>query len=556
MDFLNKSLGQLKDLFRSMSPGSRVTTAVLLAAVVVSLVYLVRHETSGGGEYLMGGESFAPRDLHVMEAAFGKKQLSGYTVEGTKIRVPRGQQNAYMAALADENALPANFNDILQQAVDSGSNYESPERTKQRVEVAKRQALEMIIAQMQGIDSAAVIYDEKINSRGWQRETVRTASVNVQPSGSESLDDTRAAAIRGMVVKAYAGLKSEDVIVTDLSCGRPFVGGSADGVANPMDDGLLARKQFLEKWYKEKILEGLSYVPGAVVTCNVDLDPEKNRHTQEIKYDPKTVVTQAIKSTTTRNQQGATPGGAPGYRSQAVSNAATSLAGSQANGPSEEEQAIESHQANAVGSTHTESESADYPIRRVSVAVTVPESLFKKIWQDRNPSEPSADSNSAKTPDAAALAQIRSETESTIRSQVAAVLPTPSDGSSATDLVTVSVFPDIKPEPLPEPSMVETTLAWLANSWSTLGMIGLGLLSMLMLRSMVRAGLSPAPKQSAAVAGGEPDEVTPDVERPKAEPRRRFNTSGSSLKDELSDLVGSDPDTAANILRNWISSAS
>ena len=39
-----------------------------------------------------------------------------------------------------------------------------------------------------------------------------------------------------------------------------------------------------------------------------------------------------------------------------------------------------------------------------------------------------------------------------------------------------------------------------------------------------------------------------------AAPRLKRFTSGPSLRDELSEMVKEDPDTAANILRGWISS--
>jgi hypothetical protein len=52
-----------------------------------------------------------------MQAAFGKANLSGYVVEGNRIRIPRGQQSAYLGALADSGALPANFGDYLTAAV-------------------------------------------------------------------------------------------------------------------------------------------------------------------------------------------------------------------------------------------------------------------------------------------------------------------------------------------------------------------------------------------------------------------------------------------------------
>src|SRR5690349_8530908 len=102
MDFVNKTFAQLSDLLKSMTPGARITTGLLLLVVVVSLAFLFQHQTSTPDAYLMGGEPFAPSQFGAMEAAFHKAGLNGYEIDGSRIKVPRGQQAAYMAALADE----------------------------------------------------------------------------------------------------------------------------------------------------------------------------------------------------------------------------------------------------------------------------------------------------------------------------------------------------------------------------------------------------------------------------------------------------------------------
>ncbi len=100
MDFINKAWDQLRDVFSSMTPGARITSALLLAVVVISLGYLFMHGGSGPDSYLMNGEYFTPADLPAMEAAFAAKGLNDYRVEGTRIRVSRAQQAKYIAALA------------------------------------------------------------------------------------------------------------------------------------------------------------------------------------------------------------------------------------------------------------------------------------------------------------------------------------------------------------------------------------------------------------------------------------------------------------------------
>jgi len=552
MDFLNKSFAQLKDLFQSMTPGSRITAALLLAVVVISLGYLVMHQGPGSGAYLMGGEAFPPGDLPAVEAAFAKAQLGGYEFEGGRIRVPRGQQHVYMAALAEAGALPHRFGDMLQRAIDSGSVWEDPQRSQERTKLATQRELSLTIAAMTGIDTAMVFYDEQ-SAGGFRQQKVRTASVSVRPVGSQSLDESLVPSIRGLVAAAVAGLKSEDVAVTDLNSGRCFHG-PLDGFASAMEDPYLRRKAFHEKRYKEAILEVLSYVPGAIVTCSVQLEQEKIRREEEIKHDPKPVAYQVTESTTRRTQQGAGPGGVPGYRSQSVTNAAAALNTAQSSGSTEDEQATESEQISALSSVRTETELAAHPVQRVSAAVAVPESYFKKVWQERNPPEPGADGSvEPKTPDATALEQIRTQEVANIRACVAGVLPPLADGANPSDLVTVTVFPDFKAEELPESDTGTAALAWLAQSWSTLGMIALAFFSLLMLRSMIRSGPAAAPEPSASPKPpSDSDSEEAVSEAAKTERRRRFNTSGASLRDELSELVGSDTDTAASILRNWI----
>src|SRR4051794_15958549 len=100
MDFLNKAYAQLADLFRSMTPGARLSAALLLVVAVVSVAYLFNEQVAGQDTYLMGGEMFSAGQLADMEAALGKANLEA-TREGARLKIPRGQESKYMAALAE-----------------------------------------------------------------------------------------------------------------------------------------------------------------------------------------------------------------------------------------------------------------------------------------------------------------------------------------------------------------------------------------------------------------------------------------------------------------------
>ncbi len=185
------------------------------------------------------------------------------------------------------------------------------------------------------------------------------------------------------------------------------------------------------------------------------------------------------------------------------------------------------------------------------MTVGIPNSYFAKVWRERNPA---AAGQEAKTPDQAALETIRTEVLATIQKHIAG-LGLPAKGvTDPNELVTITPFQDIKPGEIPLPGIGEKVLFWLSQYWSTLGLIGLGLVSLVVLRSMVRA--APGGGETATVqmrVAAEPEARPAESPESVAARRlRRLTSGGPSLRDELSDLVKEDPDAAANILRSWI----
>jgi len=550
MDFLNKAFAQLRELFESMTPGARITAALLLAVVVCSLGYLFVYGVSGPSAYLMDGAAFLPQDLPAMEAAFAQKGLNDYVREGGRIRVPRGKQVAYMAALADANALPRNFGDYLDKALNDGNPFRSKEQQQAIFQVAKWKELGQIISTMNGIDTAWVMSDSQAK-RGFGQQPVQKATVFVKPEGNQPLDPSIASSIR--MLMPIAGLEPKSVAVADLNSGKTFYGDDQNGSAD--FDPYIDRKRIHEQEFRNKILEVLAYVPGVTVNCNVELGEERVHRQEEIKHDPKPVALQTTETTRTRSQEGAANGGRVGYMAQG--NTRMSLDNGSSKSPREEEEESQRQEVNLISSTRKEIETVPMAVKRVTASVVVPSSYFAKVWHNLNPTEPG---KSAKEPPQAELDQIRARESTNIQACVATLLPKPEDGADPSQLVTVTVFQDIKPADLPQPQWTDRAMSWLAQSWSTLGMIGLALISLVMLRSMVRAPLrveTPAvlaaklPAKEAEEPEAAPEEAVLPAKRTK-----RFPTGEGSLLDELSDLVGSDPDAAATILRNWIGNAS
>ena len=279
MDLLNRAYSQLYNLFRSMTPGGRLTAGLLAAVVLLSFGYLFTHEVSTPDADLMNGVPVPASQLPAMEAAFGKANLNGYKIQGTSIRVPRGQEATYMAALVDAKALPQDFGTAMREAISASASYEDPRRREQRVKVATQDELALIIRSMKGIETAYVLYD--IDKPGGFKDKVITATACVKPAGSEQLDNGRVSAIRHLVAGAIAGLKPQNVTVSDLN-GRTWYGNPEDG-GDAGNNLYISLKRLYEQDFKAKILNSLGFIPNVTVAVNVELDHERIIRTKQFK---------------------------------------------------------------------------------------------------------------------------------------------------------------------------------------------------------------------------------------------------------------------------------
>src|ERR1700753_236475 len=112
MDLVNRIYGQFLELVRAMTPRARLVAALTAILVLASFAYLGRREFHGDTIYLLGDQELAPAEITAMQGALGKAKLNDFVVDGNHIRVPRAKQAAYLAALAEGNALPQTLTDV------------------------------------------------------------------------------------------------------------------------------------------------------------------------------------------------------------------------------------------------------------------------------------------------------------------------------------------------------------------------------------------------------------------------------------------------------------
>jgi flagellar M-ring protein FliF len=557
MDLINKAYAQLAELFRSMTPGTRIAVGLLLAVVVVSLVYLFQYQAVGGDEFLLDGRPFSASEMTAIEAAFAQAGLGKSTIVGNRIRIPRGQKEVYLAALADNNALPADFSKYMDEAAASDNPFASTRSLELKRLNAKQKELALIISRMRGIASATVQYDEEIK-HGLTRTKSKVAMVAVQTT-SGSLEQDQIKAIRNIVASAYAGLDRQNITITDMTSNLSF-GGTAGPDGMPDDESLYAsHKQKYERDWQRKIAEQLSMIPGVIVGVNVELSPELQNSSQIVKIDPKPVTVSSSEFTKEASQQPASGGGRPGAVPNGVVGNQPVAISTSSQGPQSETSETRSQVQNLSGHEQRVIETAALVPTKVTASIDVPASYYTRIWNERNPSPAG---QTAKTPDVAELAKIETETKDKIKNSVRNLLPPFAVGTDPYPHITVETYTDLPGSPPAPPSIASQAGNWFAENWRTLGTIGLGTFCLMMLRSMVRSTkTAPTPSPTSAVhapqlhAASAADDPSEEAEEPSAVLKRRFSSSGPDLKAELRELVKENPDTAANILRAWIGDA-
>ncbi|MBI1902289.1 MAG: hypothetical protein HYS13_14410 [Planctomycetia bacterium] len=567
MTWLNRAIASIKEALAPLPLGWRITTVALLAGVVIGLVWLLQGGTPAADDFLLGGRPFNATDMALVQAAFAKAGLAGAVIEGDRIRVPTGQEPQYILAMAEDNALPTDFHDHFAKAIQNAGPFMDPKVREEMIKNEKQRHLAMIIGAMPNVENAAVTYEIRKPS-GLSRELIASAAVSVKPALSHTLDSSQVRKVRHLVA-AGLGLKPEQVTVADLSPGGAVYVGADSG---PMGDGedhkYLTVMRAHQKLIEETIVKALSYIPNVTVSASVELNPEVQINRNNTTFDSKQAGTLNTRDeSTTRTTEQAGPGGRPGLAAQQPggANQPASLAGGAGN-TSTSEDATSTSEIKQIPAHHTESSTViGLTPKNVKVSVGVPMTYYAAIWQQRNP-VPAG--QAPKQPSENDLKQIEDTEVAKIQKHVAQLIPTTVNPAvaNAPPLVQVSSFYPPPTSGLPDVAMTDRVLAWLSGSWSTLGMFALALVALWMLRSLWKSIPAAAPVEegpqmpslfAAAMAPAAPqpaEEAPAQPEKPKLS--RRISGGGASLREELTQIVREDPNTAASIIKSWIGSAS
>ncbi len=374
-------------------------------------------------------------------------------------------------------------------------------------------------------------------------EVQRKATVVASGKGNRPINPAVVNVIRATAA-GWWGIRPDDVMVTDLNSQRTYLP-EADGLGK--ESKLYAEAKLMyEQAYQNKIYECLSVYPGVVVGVNVEMDPDMAHESTKVTVDPQSIPLESETYSKTL-ESGPAPGGRPGAAPNEVAgNVARSRDGAEPeilHGRKPRTAAVDYRaRTNQPQESPVRSDHGDgHGLTSQELFST---SLETAGGEDRGPRNEDAEGRH----NGRRGSVIEKEITEQIKDKVVHVLPPMPVGDSPFPQVEVSSYGDLPELPLEEPSMAASTLAWFSDNWQTLGLLAVGLASLLVLRSMIR-GATPATEPAlAAVTPHIPHEE--EEEEPEVAPivlHRRTPTSGASLREELTSMVRDDPDAAANV---------
>lgn len=556
MDFVNQAAGQLRELMLSMTPAARVTAVLLLGVIVVSMGYLVQHQTANPDDYLFNGEFLPVSVLNRAEAAIAQAGLTGYVREGGRIRVPRDRKGDFLAAVADAGALPPNFHNILEDALDV-SPFASGETRRDLKKAARERQLSMLVSDMAGIEQANVMFEVR-EKPGLSRKVEATATVSVRPSPGTTLDARQIKRIRQAVAGGVLGLKPDQVAVTNASDGSFYDVGS-EVTIDTFDNEYYQTRVAFEQLMKNKIEAHLAYVPGATVEVTAELETVLERTSNTVTPEDEPVTIRESKDDETNTVSEIDNGGRPGLTAQGPTrnnedSPTVTVKSERVQGSNQSE--------NIVGQKNVMEREAALVPRYVRTAIAVPTNYLKSVARERLIQEGVDPSQIAMDDIVTRVGLIKDSIRDEIVTSVALLLPKRIAENNLSE-VKISFFESLTPDPVVPPSMGSEAFLWASKNFNTLTMAVVALVSLMMLRSMVKA----IPAAEPSVAFGTPtlaletrddDAASAEDEEAEMDPAKRPRLKlkkGDSLKDDLVDIVREDPDAAAAILRSWIGNA-
>ncbi|MDQ3441551.1 MAG: hypothetical protein M3478_14505, partial [Planctomycetota bacterium] len=512
----------------------------LVAIMVMTLLWWGRYAGTAEMEPVLS-QAFSAEDIGRAQMHLKSNGIPA-KIEGDRILVSAGQREEAVAALAFAGLMPLDSASAVDEMTKKLNSFMPQTMTEAMFKEAKQQTMQNVIRRWPGVKQADV-WIEPAGPRklGVRNEATASISITMKDNGpgTRKLAESAAAFVAG----AQQQLPVQNIAVVIGE--RRYRMSDSGGVAGSDELGEIVAGH--EHRIEEKVHGLFPYIDGLFVKVAVDVNLT-SLQAQNKTYD---TIQQKEKRTNTRTEtepagtgRVTEPGAMPNTGATIDPQPLPQAAGER----SVEEN--ESEYENFAGTKTTMENTPAGKFSVVSAAVRVPRSYFLKMFQNS--------SGSTAEPTAVTLQPIVEAEIAKMRDDVVAAASI-EDGK----LVSVSMYDD-SPGPLRVAATVTPggTIATSIGTYSKEIAIGaLAVISLFMVSMMVRKG-TPAPVMampalpretphldgSPEVAGivGDTNQLLDGMELDEDAVRTQ------QMLDQVSTLVGENPDAAANLVKRWL----
>ncbi len=294
-----------------------------------------------------------------------------YEMRGPVLYVADENKYKILGLLGGEGKLDTEASVLFDTLTNRQHWMNSQRENHQWFMLAKANELAKVISNFKGIKTATVQLDIPENPGLLSNFRKPTASVMV--TTAEPMSQARANAISGMVAGACAGLSRADVKVVDATSGVEF---KSQAESDLTSSDYLDHVSKVEARLRDKIAGALSYVKGAIVTVNAQVDMRMTKTNTKailpiIKGQPGSFSTPSKTTTdTTLSGSDKQQGGPPGAQSNVMADIAS---GGAAGGGKNETNKEDTEYKVETGSKNQETIDTRGNPTKLSVTVSVPQ---------------------------------------------------------------------------------------------------------------------------------------------------------------------------------------
>jgi flagellar M-ring protein FliF len=556
MERLRQAVAKIGAQLSVLTISQRIAIGLCAALAAGSLLWLLQWSTSPQMVPLVTHD-FSYEELDAAEQSLRANGIP-YIIRGARVYVRPADRHNTLRLLHSDEALPEGSLFDMASVVTETNPFQSPSEREFAQNYAKGNELAKIIATSPAVRQASVIINPVTKRRLGGIADTPTASVAVTLAPGREMNTTMVEAFARLVAGAVAGLKAHQVNITDARTLRSYNVPHPDDVVS---FDLLALIKEREAHFRDKILNKLADIPGVQVAVTVELDTSK-RVTKNIKHDLPQPKLEMGNST---EQSSGTPGAEPGVQA----NLGTALtAGSGVQTGATEETTVENFPPMV---TQQETvEQIPLATKQVSAAVGIPRSFIVGVFRAKYP-----DLTEGPADDDPKFVAVQDEQVARVRSSVERIVMA---GDSSD--VEIDVYPDMEwtteggtwnrtPGVVavgPPEAEVRDTIGIVRAYGPQIGLGMLAVVSLAMMMRLVRKSSELVPaRRRPGVESGEGDEEVPLTVSSGAVGRAEVSESMLTAKEvdpetlryeelvhEVSEMVRSDPEGAASLIRRWI----